>query len=192
MMPHQTTEQRIYDYVVRRLSEGTAPTVREICTELGLRSTSTAHRHLKALEAKGLISSTDANHRSLRLPGTGRAMVPLVGAITAGQPILAVEQIEDYVHFNTADPEGLFALRVQGDSMKNAAILSGDIIIVRSTSVVENGQIAAVLIGDEATVKRFYKENGHYRLQPENPEMEPIITTEATILGLVVGVLRIY
>ena len=187
-------EQEIYDYVVRRLTEGLAPTVREICTELDIRSTSTVHKYLKDLEAKGLLLSSSGANRSIRLPSRGPVLVPLLGAITAGQPILAIEQIEDYIHFRpeSGGTEGLFALRVRGYSMIDAAILDGDVIVLRRTPVVENGEIAAVLVGEEATVKRFFKENGHYRLQPENAAMDPIITTEATILGRVVGVVRKY
>lgn len=187
-------EQEVYDCVVRRLAEGLSPTVREICAELGIKSTSSAHKYLKSLEEKGLLMSNDRANRSIRITKESPAMVPLLGTITAGQPILAIEQIEDYVHFRPAGggSEGLFALRVRGESMIGAAILDGDIIIVRRTPVVENGAIAAVLVDDEATVKRFFREDGRFRLQPENPDMEPIIVEEATILGKVVGVLRTY
>jgi len=187
-------EQEVYDYVLRRLADGLSPTVREICAELGIKSTSSAHKYLKSLEEKGLLISNDRANRSIRITAQSPVMVPLLGTITAGLPILAIEQVEDYVHFRPegGNAEGLFALRVRGESMIDAAICDGDIIIVCRTPVVENGEIAAVLVEDEATVKRFFREDGYFRLQPENSTMDPIIVEEATILGRVVGLLRTY
>lgn len=188
-------EQKLLSYIRERLADQIPPTVREICRDLGMKSTSSAHRYLKQLEAKGYITTGDNENRVIRLAesGLGRSVsVPLLGTVTAGQPILAFESIEGYIPFQCrdADPKELFALRVRGDSMIDAAILDGDVLIVRQTPVVENGAIAVVLVGDEATVKRFYKEKGHYRLQPENAAMDPIIVQEAQVLGRVIGLHR--
>ena len=126
--------------------------------------------------------------------GENVARVPLLGRVTAGKPILAVEEVEEYVPYSGGgyNPGDLFALRVMGDSMINAGIFDGDVVIVRKTSVAENGEIVVALIGDEATVKRIYRENGHIRLQPENDEYEPIIVDEAIVLGRVVSLLRYF
>ena len=128
------------------------------------------------------------------MPGENVARVPLLGRVTAGKPILAVEEVEEYVPYSGGgyNPGDLFALRVMGDSMINAGIFDGDVVIVRKTSVAENGEIVVALIGDEATVKRIYRENGHIRLQPENDEYEPIIVDEAIVLGRVVSLLRYF
>jgi repressor LexA len=187
-------ERKTYEYVRDCLQgEGYPPSVREICAYCGFRSTSTAHRALKSLTEKGLIERQDNLNRAIRLAGSPTMKVPLVGTVTAGQPITAIQEITDYIDFNPSRhyDEQLFALKVRGDSMINAAILDGDIVIAEQTPVVDNGEIAVVLVdGDSATVKRFYKENGHYRLQPENDFMEPIITDNAAILGRVVAVVR--
>ena len=136
-------------------------------------------------------------NRCIRLVGRQEekaVQVPLLGTVAAGMPILAVESLEGYVPFAAGryDPSELFALRVKGESMIEAGILDGDIIIARRTPVAENGQIVVAIVGDEATVKTFYKEKGHFRLQPENSTMEPIIVTEAAILGKVISVVRNY
>lgn len=187
-------EQAVYKYIVRRINEGLSPTVREICSELHIKSTSSAHKYLKNLAEKGLILSNDRANRTIRLNGQQQSLIPVMGTITAGQPILAIEQIEDYVHFRPrfASSEEHFALKIRGDSMIGAAILDGDLIIVRKTPVVENGEIAAVLVGDEATCKRLFREDGRFRLQPENPDMEPIYADKVSVLGKVVGVIRKY
>ena len=187
-------ERRLLSYIKERIADHLPPTVREICRDLGIKSTSSAHRMLKSLEAKGYIAIGENANRSIRLIGAAQnVQVPLLGVVTAGQPILAFEDVVDYIPFPT--PKGgseLFALKVKGESMIEAAILDGDIVVVSRCSAVENGAIAVVMVGDEATVKRFYKENGHYRLQPENSSMEPIIVNECSILGRVVSVIRMY
>ena len=170
--------------------------MREICKAVGVKSTSTVQYHLNALAEGGLIERGDANQkRSITIAGRSRRAnyVPLVGTVTAGQPILAVESIEDYipVPINSAGRE-LFALHVKGDSMINAAISDGDLVIVEKTPVAENGEIVVALIDDEATVKRFYKEDGHFRLQPENDNYEPIIVDELAVLGKVIALIRNY
>jgi repressor LexA len=136
---------------------------------------------------------SDNANRTIRLVGASSAVqVPLLGTVAAGKPILAFEDVEDYIPFQAGheDASNLFALRVRGESMIEAAILDGDMLIVRRTPTVENGAIAVALVDDEATVKRFYKENGHYRLQPENSSMDPIIVDNCSVLGRVIAVIR--
>lgn len=191
------TQQRVFDYIKDVIDEtGTPPSVREIGRALGLKSTSTVQYHIEALVNAGYIEKGDANlKRTLRVANRGMNTyhVPLVGTVTAGAPILAVESIEDYipVPVNSKGKE-LFALKIKGDSMVNAAILDGDIVIVNKTPVAENGDIVVALIDDEATVKRFFKEDGHFRLQPENDSYEPIIVDELSILGKVAALIRNY
>lgn len=187
-------DRLVFDFLRERIAEGYVPSVREICAELGFRSTSTAHRCLERLVEAGLIEKQGGNlNRAIRLVGGESRRVPLVGTVTAGQPITAIEHIEDYLSFKPKkryDGE-LFALKVRGESMINAAILDGDTVIVEQTPYADNGEIVVAMTKDgEATVKRFYKEGGHYRLQPENDTMAPIILDEVTILGRVVAVLR--
>lgn len=186
-------ERKVFEFIKQRLEEGYPPTVREICAQFGFKSTSTAHRYIASLTEKGLLVKGANQNRAIKLVGRQGTMVPLVGTVTAGMPITAIEDITDYISFQPAKRyvNPLFALKVRGDSMINAAILDGDIVIAEQISVVENGDIAVCLVdGDSATVKRFYKENGHYRLQPENDAMEPIISDDVAILGKVVAVIR--
>ena len=186
-------ERKVFEFVKQRLEEGYPPTVREICAQFGFKSTSTAHRYIASLTEKGLLEKGANQNRAIKLVGRQGTMVPLVGTVTAGMPITAIEDITDYISFHPARryANPLFALKVRGDSMINAAILDGDIVIAEQISVVENGDIAVCLVdGESATVKRFYKENGHYRLQPENDTMEPIIADEVSTLGKVVAVIR--
>ena len=186
-------EKRVFEYIKQRLEDGYPPTVREICSEFGFKSTSTAHRYIASLTEKGLLEKASNQNRAIKLVGSNGVKVPLVGTVTAGQPITAIEEITDYLSFQ---PERhytnpLFALKVRGESMINAAILDGDIVIVEQVPVAENGEIVVALVENEsATVKRFYKEDGHFRLQPENDTMEPIIVDEVKILGRVVAVIR--
>ena len=185
---------QILDYIRDRIDEGLPPSVREICAALDIKSTSTAHKYLGELRERGLIEKGDRLNRAITLPDDRSVRVPLVGTVTAGQPILAVEEIEGYIpyrsrHLHSRD---LFALRVRGESMINAGILDGDIVVVRRTPTAENGDIVVALVEDEATVKRFYKEKGHFRLQPENDEMEPIIVDSVSILGRVISLIREY
>ena len=188
------TERPVYDLIRQRIEDGYPPTVREICAQLGFRSTSTAHRYIASLTSKGLIEKGDKRNRAIRLAGRGAARVPLVGKVTAGQPITAIEDITDYISFQPPKsyPGELFALKVSGESMINAAILDGDIVIVEKTDYAENGEIVVALVDDSATVKRFYKEDGHFRLQPENDAFEPIIVDEVILLGKVVSLVRNY
>lgn len=188
-------EQRIYDYIARSVREnGYAPSVRDICRDLGYKSTSTVHMYLNRLDLLGYITKEDGKSRAVKLVGdtANLCAVPLLGVVTAGTPILAQENREGYVAYSGSSSEELFALRVKGESMIEAGILDGDIIIARQTCYAESGEIVVAMIEDEATVKRFFRENGHYRLQPENSSMAPIITDEVLILGKVVAVQRSY
>ena len=199
-------DEAVLQYILRRIKEdGYAPSVRDIQGSLGIKSTSTVHDSLSRLEKQGRIHKEQGKSRTLtvdsmnasheRKTGKGRRL-PIVGRVTAGMPILAEENLEGYVDFDIpgrgAKYGTYFALRVKGESMINAGILDGDIIIVRKIDYAENGKIVVAGIGDEATVKRFYKENGRYRLQPENDTMEPIIADEVYIVGEVVASLRYY
>ena len=197
-------EKALYDFISSKIrSEGFAPSVRDISAALGWKSTSTVHAYLERLEEKGLIRRESNKSRALKVEDSenlsSRAphgKVPLVGQIAAGAPILAEENLEGYVDFVSpnihADASALFALRVKGESMIEAGILDGDIIVIEKCDYAENGQIIAALVDAEATVKTFYKENGHFRLQPENSTMEPIIVNEVIVLGKVVACLRYY
>lgn len=185
-------KRRVFEYIKERIEDGIAPTVREICADLNIRSTSTAARYVNALVEEGYLEKFDGN-RAIKLAGKSSTKIPLVGTITAGQPITAVEDITDYVNFdkNKNYTGELFALKVRGESMINAAILDGDIVVIEKTSVARNGEIVAAMVGgEEATVKTFYKEDGHYRLQPENDTMDPIIVDECEIIGRVVSLIR--
>lgn len=190
-------QQQVFDYIKRSLDEnGFAPSVRDIADAVGYASPSTAQYVLDKLESYGYIERDPKLKRTIRICNSQKTKpvhIPLVGTVTAGNPILAVEAIEEYIPVpvknNTSE---LFALRVKGDSMINAAILDGDMVVVERTPVADNGDIVVALIGDEATVKRFFKENGHFRLQPENDNYDPIIVDELAVLGKVKMVIRNY
>ncbi len=184
----------ILNYIRSRSGTEVPPTVREICAELGIKSTSTAHRYLGELEQGGYISRSEGLNRSIRLGGANAPkMVPLLGRVTAGMPALAVQEHTDYIPYycNRGGGEH-FALRIDGQSMINAGIFDGDVIVVRRTASAENGQIVVALLEEETTVKRFYRENGGFRLQPENDTMQPIYTDDLSILGQVVACIRHY
>jgi len=197
-------EQRILKYIVEVIrTEGFSPSVRDIQTAMDIKSTSTVHAHVAKLKEKGYIQKESGKSRTLRVntpeataPEKRTVRVPLVGKVAAGTPILAAENLEGYLDYpmiNRSWAENqLFALRVSGSSMIDAGILDGDVIIVRKESTALNGQIVVALIDDEATVKTFYKEDGHFRLQPENPPMDPIIVEDVIILGRVVSSMRFY
>ncbi len=196
MRPINDTQQKIYEFLCERSQCGVPPSVREIGMAVGLRSTSSVQANLDALEEAGYIERDPMLKRSIRVLGQAENVtsVPLLGTVTAGMPILAVEQIEGYIAYNgrVSRDKPLFALKVRGESMLWAGILDGDIVVAEKTPVAVNGEIVVAMIEDEATVKRFYKENGHFRLQPENDAFEPIITNEVIILGKVVAVYRYY
>ncbi len=195
MSEHKQLLRQMYDYILRRADEDYVPSVREICDALNIKSTSMTYRYINELCDMGLIEKQENRNRALKVVGRDTCSVPLVGVVTAGTPITAIENIEGYVQFpaKPADVGELFALRVSGESMKDAAILNGDIVIVKKTAYADNGDIVVALLDEcEATVKRFYKEDDHYRLQPENPCYKPIICDELSLLGRVVGVIRSY
>ena len=194
MKPLNEKQQKVLSFLQERAQDGLPPTVREICAAAGIKSTSTVHAYLKTLEENGYISRQSGLNRAIRLPGESVARVPLLGKVTAGQPILAVEEVEDYVPYSGGgyQPGELFALRVSGTSMINAGIFDKDVVIVHKTPTAVNGDIVVAWVGDEATVKRLYKENGHFRLQPENDAFEPIIVDEVSILGKVVSLVRYF
>ena len=195
MKPLTKSQQKIYDFLKDRSQYGIPPSVREICAATGLKSTSTVHAHLKALENLGYISRDAGLNRAIHIEGCKQtAQVPILGKVTAGLPILAVEEIQGYLPITASQQRGreLFALTVQGESMKNAGILDGDYVVVERTPTARDGDIVGALIEDEATVKRLYRETDCVRLQPENDAFEPIYAKEVIILGKVVSVVRYY
>lgn len=189
------SQKKVYDYLKSRAQGGLPPTVREICKATGLKSTSSVHAHLKTLEREGYISRDAGLNRAIHLAGEQPTVqVPIVGRVAAGQPILAVEEVEGYVPFCPPSLNGdeYFALNVRGESMKCAGILDGDLVVAHKTAVAEEGDMVVALIEDEATVKYFHREPDRIRLQPDNPEYEPIYATDVTILGKVAAVFRYY
>lgn len=185
----------VYKFLIKSMSGSVPPTVREICHATGIKSTSTVHAVLKALEDEGYISRDPKFSRAIRIEGVSESsQIPLIGRVTAGQPILAVEEIEDYIPYpiSQAGAESLFALRVMGLSMKNAGILDGDIIIADKDAAWHSGDIIVALIEDEATVKRIILKDNSAVLMPENPDYDPIYPESLTVLGKVVGSFRKY
>jgi len=194
-------QQEILDYIKSEiLNRGFPPSVRQICDAVNLKSTSSVHAHLETLEKNGFIRRDAAHSRAIEivddmfnLSRREVVNVPMVGSVAAGQPILAVENIENYfpIPSEFMPNEQTFMLRVKGESMINAGILDGDLILVRQQQTARNGDMVVALVDDSATVKTFYKENGYFRLQPENDTMDPIlIHGELRILGKVIGVFR--
>lgn len=195
-------QQEILDYIKKEiLGRGYPPSVREICDAVHLRSTSSVHAHLETLEKNGYIRRDPEKPRAIEIVDdnfnlTRREManIPIVGRVAAGEPLLAEQNIEDYFPIPTEMVPNVqcFMLRVQGESMINAGIFDGDLILVAQQSTARNGDIVVALIDDSATVKTFYKEDGRFRLQPENDFMDPILVQDVTILGKVFGVFRLF
>jgi repressor LexA len=206
-------QQEIFDFIRKYSARyGYPPTVRDIGKAVGLASSSTVHAHLANLEKIGLLRRDPSKPRAIELldravgnavDSVGSAVdsvrsivgsggLPLVGSVAAGQPVLAEENIEDYISVPdiAGGGDGEYILRVRGDSMKNAGILEGDFVVVRAQDTAENGDIVVALVGEEATVKRFFRESDHIRLQPENELMEPIRSKEVKVLGRVIGLFR--
>jgi repressor LexA len=192
-------QQEIFAYIKRYAAKhGYPPTVRDIGQAIGLTSPSTVHAHLANLEKAGLLRRDPTKPRALELlTGTSRRAarprgLPLVGQVAAGQPVLAEEHIEEYLEVPdlTGAEDGDFLLRVRGESMRDAGILEGDVVIVQRQDAASDGQIVVAMVDEEATVKRFFREKDHVRLQPENAAMEPIRTGDVRILGRVIGVCR--
>jgi repressor LexA len=182
----------ILEYIEQfTVDNGYAPSVREIAEAVGLKSPSTVHSHLRVLEENGLLQKSKGKTRTLAISGQNSYRnVPLLGTVRAGAPILATQDTVGYVPYEGGSSGELLALAVRGDSMKNAAILEDDVVIVRRQQTADPGQIVVALIGDEATVKRLRLEGGHVWLMPENPDYDPIDGDECTILGVVVAVYR--
>jgi repressor LexA len=193
-------QKEIFDFIGKYAAKtGYPPTVREIGKAVGLHSSSTVHAHLANLEKIGLLKRDPSKPRAIELlfdkakrtirPSSG---LPLVGQVAAGEPILAEENIEEYIEVPDmiGGEDGDYILQIRGESMKNAGILESDYVIVRPSDDAVDGEIVVALIGEDATVKRYYREQDHIRLQPENEELEPIITTEAIVIGRVIGVFR--
>lgn len=202
-MSRYNKEQELLDYIrAFQNKNGFPPSVREMCEAINVSSTSTIAYYLTKLENNGLIRKTQNKNRAIEIldkypkitntPSDDYISIPMLGTITAGQPILAVENYDEcyMVSPNLFRGDGLFMLTVRGESMINAGILNGDKIVVRQQSYAENGDIVAALIDGSATVKRFYREDGHFRLQPENDTMQPIIVDSVDLLGKVVGLVR--
>jgi len=196
MRASRENQKKILDFIKSEIEQkGYPPSVREICAAVGLKSTSTVHAHLNHLEEQGLIRRDSTKPRALEvLDGSharGRS-VPLVGRVTAGMPILAIENIEDHLVLpqSMLGHDDIFCLRVTGDSMIDIGILDGDIVVLRQQSTADNGEIVVAMVDDEATVKRIYYEHGHVRLQPENSTMAPIIVDNAEVLGKLVALIR--
>lgn len=194
-------QKEILEYIKETiLKKGYPPAVREICEAVSLKSTSSVHSHLETLEKNGYIRRDPTKPRTIEILDDEFALtrrevvqVPVLGTVAAGVPILAQENIEDYIPIPTEmlPNKEVFMLKVKGDSMIEAGILNNDKVIVASQPNAANGDKVVALVGDSATVKTFYKENGHYRLQPENSSMEPIIVDDVQILGKVIGLFRI-
>ncbi len=195
-------QQEILDYMKTQIiNRGFPPSVREICEAVNLKSTSSVHSHLESLEKNGYIRRDPSKPRAIEIVDdcynlTRRELVnvPMVGTVTAGQPILAVENIEGYfpIPMEYMPNHETFMLRVKGESMINAGIFDGDQILVQKQNTANNGDFVVALIDDSVTVKTFYKENGYFRLQPENDTMEPIIVNDVSILGKVIGLFRMF
>ena len=195
-------QREILEYIKEEiLSKGYPPAVREICEAVQLKSTSSVHSHLETLEKNGYIRRDPTKPRAIEILDddfnlTRREVVnvPMIGHVAAGEPILATEHIENYfpIPAEYIPNKETFMLKVKGESMINAGILDGDSILVKQQPDAENGDIVVALVGDSATVKTFYKEDGHFRLQPENDTMDPIIVDECSIIGKVFGVFRIF
>lgn len=195
-------QSEILEYIKKEiLDRGYPPAVREICEAVHLKSTSSVHSHLETLEKNGYIRRDPTKPRAIEIMDDSFQMVrnemtsiPIVGTVAAGTPILAEENISGYfpLPVDMVPNAESFVLKVKGDSMINVGIFSGDNIFVERCNTARNGEIVVALVDDSATVKTFYKENGHYRLQPENDDMDPIIVEQVEILGRVYGVLRLY
>ena len=200
--PMSKKQEEILNYIKNEILErGFPPAVREICQAVGLKSTSSVHSHLESLERNGYIRRDPTKPRAIEILDESFNMirremvnVPIIGTVAAGQPILAEQNIEGYFPIPTEymPNKQSFMLKVKGESMINAGIFDGDKVLVKQQATAENGDIVVALVDDSATVKTYYKENGHYRLQPENDSMDPIIVDKCEILGKVFGVFRIF
>ena len=193
-------EQLIYDFILDTIRrDGYSPSVRDIANAVDIKSTSTVHHYISRLENKGYIQKESGKSRTLRIEkndGDDADRIPLLGRVAAGQPILATENFEGYIDYyvnkRRYNVDNLFALTIKGESMIEAGIMNGDTVIVERTSYARNGDIVIALVGDEATCKVFYREDGHFRLQPQNSTMAPILVDEVVLLGKVIACFRNY
>ncbi|APM38989.1 transcriptional repressor LexA [Clostridium kluyveri] len=193
-------QSQIYNFIKSQIKQkGYPPSVREICTAVGLKSTSTVHSYLEKLERRGFIKRDATKSRTIEVIEKSQKKemieVPIIGTITAGMPIIAVENIEDYFPLPMdyiKNKREIFMLRVKGESMVDAGILDGDLSLIEKVHSAENGDIVVALIENEATLKRFFKEKNHIRLQPENKNMPPIIVDDCKIIGRLIGIYRQY
>lgn len=201
MTEHSNNRQcQIYNFIRSQIKEkGYPPSVREICTAVGLKSTSTVHSYLEKLEKRGFIKRDATKSRTIEVIEKSRKKemieVPIIGTITAGMPIMAVENIEDYFPLPMdyiKNKKDIFMLKVTGESMIDVGILDGDLSLIEKVHSAENGDIVVALIENEATLKRFFKEKDHIRLQPENQNMSPIIVSDCKIIGRLIGIYRQY
>ncbi len=200
MKPLSKRQGQILQFIQEEVqAKGYPPSVREIGEAVGLMSSSTVHSHLRKLEDEGYIRRDPTKPRAIELLGAENQVlksirnVPIVGSVTAGEPILAVENIEDYfpIPRDFTDSETVFMLKIKGDSMIDAGIFDGDQVLVEQRNTAKDGEIVVAMVnGDEATVKRFYRETDYIRLQPANAAMDPILATDVMILGKVIGVFR--
>ncbi|MCQ2450416.1 MAG: transcriptional repressor LexA [Clostridia bacterium] len=191
--PLNEKQTAVYNFLVKRLADGVPPSVREICEETKIKSTSTVHAILTALEENGYINRDKRFSRAIRIANDfDSSFVPVVGKVTAGKPILAVEEIEDYIPYPTKSAEGLFALKVSGYSMKDIGILDGDIVIANKNLPCKSGDIIIGMDGDSATVKRLIINDKQIIFMPENPDFEPIYPEKPAVLGKVIGSYRKY
>ena len=191
--PLSEKQLAVYNFLIKETANGFPPTVREICNNTGIKSTSTVHSILCFLEDEGYISRNAKYSRAIKIDNVcDSSPVPVIGRITAGQPILAVEKIEDYIPFPARDAEGLFALKVVGLSMINAGILDGDIIVADKNAPCRSGDIVVGMDGDEATVKRLLIKDKQIIFMPENPDFSPIYPKNPSVLGKVIGSYRKY
>ena len=196
-------EQAVLNFIRESIEQnGYAPAVRDVCAALNIKSTSTVHMYMQRLEQKGYITRSDGKSRAIRVDEAAEPVrdestyhVPILGQVAAGLPILTIENFDGYLDYSTMkkyDKDSLFALKIVGTSMIEAGILDGDFVVVEQRTYADNGDIVVAMVDDSATCKRFFKEKGHFRLQPENSEMEPILADEVSILGKVVACIRYY
>lgn len=184
----------VFQYIKSQLALGVSPSIREICDNVNAKSTSTIHNCVKELEEHGFISRMNNSRRTIVINSAPKVDVPILGTVAAGIPIPAVEDIKGYIPYTNfkGDPSDYYALTIKGDSMIKIGMFEGDVVIIRKVTTAENNQLVVALIDDEATVKRFYKEDGRFRLQPENDSMEPMYYDNVEVIGLVVASFRNY
>lgn len=184
----------VFQYIKSQLTLGISPSIREICENVNAKSTSTIHKCVKELEEAGFITRMNNSRRTILINSTPRADVPILGTVAAGVPIPAVEDITGYIPYTNfkGDPSDYYALTIKGDSMIKIGMFEGDIVIIRRVQTATNNQLVVALVDDEATVKRFFKEDGKFRLQPENDNLQPMYFDEVEIIGLVVASFRNY